>query len=87
MLRTGEIAPGDMVGWRDYFTVAVTRVGLCVALTRLSTVVWWNDGELVSYDSRMTDVLLGTTIYALLQLPDASSATCLEAPEGGIIDT
>lgn len=86
MLRTGEIAPGDVVGWRDYHTNDVTRIGLCVTLTQRLTMVWWSDGTLESYDADIADVLLGTTICALLQLPDAASVACLEASEDDIID-
>lgn len=65
MMADGELAPGDLVAWHDYYDDRVLKVGLALSLLPEHAVVLWCDGRTEVFGENL-DVLFGTTIRVRL---------------------
>lgn len=81
LLADGELAPGDLVAWHDYYDDRVHKVGLALSLLPEHAVVLWCDGRTEVFGENL-DVLFGTTIRIRRQQPLSGtwhgSIPCLE---------
>lgn len=69
MIDDGEIAPGDVVAWHDYYNDHVTNTGLVLALAPEQALILWSDGHVDSYDCGKESSLVflfGSTIKSRL---------------------
>lgn len=70
MIDDGEIAPGDVVAWYDYYDDHITQLGLTLALAPELALILWANGRVDSYDCGKESSLVflfGTSIRARMQ--------------------
>ena len=70
MIDDGEIAPGDVVAWHDYYDDHIAQLGLVLCLAPELALILWKDGHVDGYDcSKESNLvfLFGASIRTRMQ--------------------
>lgn len=71
MIHDGEIAPGDVVAWHDYYDDHITKLGLVLVIRSRQALILWADGIVEDYSANNMSVLFGSTIRVRQMIPAA----------------